>query len=289
MQDELAFARQLALQAGAMCLTYYGRPIHTEEKPGHGPVTEADHALNHFLVSALQQRFPDDGFLAEESVDQRLRLSKARVWAIDPIDGTREFIAQSGEFSVMIGLCQEKAAVLGVIYRPTTQTLYYAAKGLGAWVERPNQPAQRLHVAGNKFASLRMAVAKPWRGRRVEVIRASLGIDQMIPMGSISLKLALIAAGEADLYVNPSGYLAEWDTCAGEAIIREAGGVVTDLAGKPLTYNNEDITRPKGIVASNGTCHTEILKGIWELRSRLAQEALASSSDLPVVSIDKKD
>jgi 3'(2'), 5'-bisphosphate nucleotidase len=288
LQDELAFAKQLALHAGATCLTYYGRPIKTEDKPGHGPVTEADHVLNHFLVTELQQRFPDDGFLAEESVDQFHRLSKKRVWAIDPIDGTREFIAQSGEFSVMIGLCEDKAPVLGVIYRPTTQTIYYAAKGLGAWRQRPNESAQRISVSPTTFSSLRMAVAKPWRGRRVEVIRSSLGIEEMLPMGSISLKLAMIACGEADLYVNPSGYLAEWDTCAGEAIICEAGGVVTDLTGKPLSYNNEDITRPKGIVASNGASHPEILKGIRELRSRLAQEALASSSDLPVVTIDNK-
>jgi 3'(2'), 5'-bisphosphate nucleotidase len=288
LQEELAFAKQLVLQAGATCLAYYGKPIHTEEKVGHGPVTEADREINHFLVRELQRRFPEDGFLAEESADQKERLLKKRVWTIDPIDGTREFIAQSGEFSVMVGLCEDKVPVLGVIYRPTTQTLYYAAKNLGAWRERPPEPAERIKVAPTVFSSLRMAVAKPWRGRRVEVIRTSLGIEQIISMGSISLKLAMIASGEADLYVNPSGYLAEWDTCAGDAIISEAGGVITDLTGQRLSYNNDDITRPLGVVASNGVSHKEILRGIRELRTRLVQEGLASSSSLPVVNVESK-
>lgn len=265
MRDELEFARTLLREAGALALRYYQTPLVVEEKPGAGPVTEADRAVNALLVAGLQARFPHDAILAEESVDDPpRRLSSRRVWLVDPIDGTREFISGSGEFSVMLGLIDDGRPVLGLIFRPTLDQLFYGGEGLGAFLEERGA-TRPLRVSQLPFARLRLAVAKPWRGPRVEQICAHLGVERLLPMGSISLKLALIAAGEADLYVNPSGYLAEWDTGPGEAILRAAGGLLTDLSGAPLAYNQADILRPHGVVASHGSLHHEILQRIASL------------------------
>src|SRR5256885_6846016 len=139
-RHELQVALRLAREAGAAILGYYDSPLQIERKIDAEeytePVTQADKAANELIVSGLGREFPNDGILAEESVDTERRLSKRRVWMIDPLDGTNGFIARDGDFAVQIGLAIDGVSVLGVVYQPLTDVLYRATRGRGAWVER---------------------------------------------------------------------------------------------------------------------------------------------------------
>src|SRR5689334_5937978 len=132
MKEELETAKELAVRAGAILLEFYADAPLVEWKGKNDPVTDADRAASRYVVDELRRRFPLDGILCEEEKDDLQRLSRNRVWVIDPMDGTKEFIARNGEFSVMIGLAIDGEARLGVVYQPTERKLYYAGTGMGA-------------------------------------------------------------------------------------------------------------------------------------------------------------
>src|ERR1700704_7044087 len=137
---ELRIALELAREAGAAILDLYEGPLDIQQKFGaddREPVTQADTLANEIIVTRLRQEFPDDGILAEESIDTPHRLEKSRVWMIDPLDGTTGFIDGNGDFAVQIGLTQNGACLLGVVYQPLTGVLYRAVSGGGTWIERP--------------------------------------------------------------------------------------------------------------------------------------------------------
>ena len=228
-------------------MRFYGTATATA-KADASPVTAADHAANEVIVAALRQAFPDDAILSEESADSPERLSARRVWIVDPLDGTKEFLAQNGEFSIMIGLAIDGEAVLGVVYLPAIDLLYAAAKGEGAWVERDGK-REPLHCGAADVAALRLVGSRSHADPRVERLRDALGITDVTPCGSVGVKCTRIAQGERDLYLHPAPHLKEWDTCAPEAILREAGGTVTDTRGEPLRYNKPDPRQPHGILA----------------------------------------
>src|SRR5215210_3177920 len=150
-ERELSVALRLAREAGAAILEYYDSPLRIERKidaDEHSePVTQADRAANELIVSGLSREFPDDGILAEESVDTARRLTKRRVWMIDPLDGTNGFIARDGDFAVQIGLAVEGTSLLGVVYQPLPDVLYWAVAGQGSWIERAGMPVERASVS----------------------------------------------------------------------------------------------------------------------------------------------
>src|SRR5215467_3916524 len=140
MEIELQTACRLAREAGKLILKfYYADGQHIEWKTPTEPVTYADKAANRLIVDSIRSQFPEDGILAEESPDTDRRLSCERVWVIDPLDGTKEYIKHNGEFSVMIGLAVNGVPVVGAVYQPTTDVLYYASQGHGAFVVRDAQ------------------------------------------------------------------------------------------------------------------------------------------------------
>ncbi len=257
LSRELSVAARLARSAGAAAMALYG-DVEAREKPGGSPVTAADHAANGVIVAGLRAAFPGDPILSEESRDDRSRLESERVWIVDPLDGTKEFLAQNGEFAIMIGLAVGGAAVLGVVYQPDGDALFAAAVGAGAWVERgaDRRPLARDAADPSK---LRMVGSRSHADPVVEQIRERLGVDDVAPSGSVGVKCALIAEGARDVYVHPVPYLKEWDTCAPEVILREAGGRVTDCLGRPLAYNKPDTHQPDGIVATAPGVHERVL------------------------------
>jgi 3'(2'), 5'-bisphosphate nucleotidase len=243
---ELEVARTLARRAGEAVLRHYGT---AEADSDHGsPVTAADRAANQVIVDGLGEAFPTDAILSEESRDDGSRLAAKRVWVVDPLDGTREFLAGNGEFSVMIGLAVGGEAVLGVVYVPDGDVLYSAVRGGGATIER-NGGTASLRCLPADPAALRLVGSRSHHDPLLDRLVELLGITDVEPCGSVGVKCGRIAEGRRDLYVHPVPYLKEWDTCAPEVILTEAGGHVSDCRGDPLRYNKPDPRQPHGIVA----------------------------------------
>jgi 3'(2'),5'-bisphosphate nucleotidase len=274
-ERELRVGVELARRAGEAALAFYGKPLRVDHKDEFGePVTQADRAVNELIVRALHAEFPDDGILAEESVDTDRRLSRARVWMIDPVDGTKGFIAGTGDFAVQIGLAVEGRACLGVLYAPATDVLYWAARGHGAWVLRPTSEADRSLRAEHlsvtvetRLERMRLAESRSHRGPRMESLVRALGVRAEVKSHSVGIKVGLLVERQADLYIHLSPKTKQWDTCAPEAVLAEAGGRMTDLWGEPLSYNTPDVLNRNGLLASNGAAHAGVVE---RLRTLLA-------------------
>ncbi len=263
VQDRLAFAGRVAREAGARILDHYGATTH-ETKRGGSPVTAADLAANEWIVGAIQREWPGEAILAEESADSAARTGAPLIWEVDPLDGTKEFLAQNGEFSVMIGLVEGDRAVMGVVYIPVRGLLYWAATGEGAWAE-DEHGLRRLRCVEPQARTLRMVGSRSHADDTLLAMQRALRIDDVQPSGSVGIKCALIAEGERDVYVHPVPYLREWDTCAAEVLLREAGGEVTDCRGERLRYNKPDTRQPDGILACAAGAHASILGDIRPL------------------------
>ena len=260
MEKELEAARELARDAGRILLEFYAKDTEVRWKGHDDPVTAADQAANDMLARELSRRFPGDAVLTEELPDDLARLEKDRVWTVDPMDGTKQFIERIGEFAVMIGLAVEGEAKLGVVYNPSADRMYYAAPGAGAFVEE-KWSTKRLRVAPVSDPSqMVMAMSRSHPSRKVKTISEKLGISKYVQHGSVGLKFGLIADGSAHLYINTTSATSQWDTCAPEAILREAGGVVTDCNGEALVYNRPQVRNLRGIVASNGAIHDRAIE-----------------------------
>ena len=259
MKTELEMAKELAVRAGAILLEHYSDATTVEWKGKNDPVTAADRAASRFVVDEIHKHFPLDGILCEEEKDDLERLSRSRVWVIDPMDGTKEFISRNGEFSVMIGLAVDGEARVGVVYQPTEKKLYYAGAGSGAYLTH-GDVTSRLHVSGETDpAKAVMAISRSHLSATTETIRKNLGIDRTIQTGSIGLKVGLLCEGKAHVYVTGKG-TSLWDTCGPEAILREAGGNMTDKSGGRFAYNIQELKNINGVVATNSSLHDRVLK-----------------------------
>jgi 3'(2'), 5'-bisphosphate nucleotidase len=266
---ELRVACELARAAGAAILEHYDGPIRVEQKNYDDdvePVTAADRIANELIVNRLAREFPDDGILAEESVDTERRLGKSRVWMVDPLDGTNGFIDGNGDFAVQIGLAEEGECVLGVVYQPLTGVLYRAVRGEGTWIERPQFAAERAHVSEHRVLSeMRLAASRSHRSTRMNKVVTRFGFREEVQRGSVGIKVGLLIEQQCDVYIHLSPRTKQWDTCAPEVILMEAGGRVSDLFGYPLNYNVPDVQNRNGLVASNGAAHDEIIETLAPL------------------------
>ena len=277
-EHELSISLELAREAGAAILDFYEGPLDIEHKAGaydREPVTQADILANEIIVSRLQHEFPSDGILAEESIDTAHRLDKSRVWMIDPLDGTTGFIEGNGDFAVQIGLSENGNCVLGVVYQPLTGVLYRAVRDGGTWIERPNMEPERGRVSDNRdISTMRLAASRSHPSPRMDKVLQAFGLTEKVLRGSVGIKVGLIIEQQCDLYVHLSPRTKQWDTCAPEVILNEAGGRISDLFGRPLRYNHVDIQNRNGVVASNGVSHDHIVA--------LLQPLLTEFGRLPV-------
>ena len=268
-RHELQKAVELARAAGAAILDLYDRPIRVEQKNYDDdvePVTQADRIANELIVTGLKREFPNDGILAEESVDTKRRLEKSRVWMVDPLDGTNGFIDGNGDFAVQIGLAEEGQCVLGVVYQPLTGILYRAVRGEGTWIERPNFEPERAHVSDKQDVSLmRLAASRSHRSPRMNKVVDRFGFRDEVQRGSVGIKIGLLVEQQCDVYIHLSSRTKQWDTCAPEVVLTEAGGRITDLFGYPLNYNVPDVQNRNGLVASNGAAHDQIIANLAPL------------------------
>jgi 3'(2'), 5'-bisphosphate nucleotidase len=219
-------------------------------------------------VKQLRNLYPGDEVLSEEAADHPARLGRRRTWIVDPMDGTKEFIARSDEFAVMIGLAVDGESRLGVVYQPTSGKIYYGARGTGAFLET-SDAVRSLRVSSESDPRrMTMAISRSHHSETVERLRGRLGIPAAIRSGSLGLKAGLICEGLAHLYVNTSRRTSIWDTCAPEAIVREAGGRTTDLRNLRFRYDRAEIGNLDGVIVSNGSpVHEEVGDEVRRIRN----------------------
>jgi 3'(2'), 5'-bisphosphate nucleotidase len=223
--------------------------------------THVDKASQDMILKFLHAKFPGDALCAEESIPGFESVPKTgpRAWVVDPIDGTRGFAKKVGQFSVMIGLLVDGKPVVGVVAEPAQKRITYAEVGGGCWSATGEATLTRVHVSRRTAAeaALVQTWSKPGQtSRPVELLKPA----KVLETYSGGVKLAMVARGEADVYPNTYETFYDWDICAGHIILTEAGGTVTDLAGDPITYQAADFSQRKGLLATNGPMHADVVK-----------------------------
>lgn len=235
----------IAELAAAAILAVYAAPFDADQKADGTPVTRADIDADAVIRRGLERLAPDIPVISEETppppVAERHRWP--RLWLVDPLDGTREFVRRSGQFTVNIALVERGRPVLGVVLAPVTRIAWYAAEGAGAWKRRDRAPPQPIRT--RTCPPTPLVVASRSRGNRMtNALLETLGVAEPMRVGS-SIKSCLVAEGSADLYPGFSR-TSEWDTAAAQCVLEQAGGRLSDLALRPLRYNDgDDLINPR--------------------------------------------
>ena len=231
---------RLAQRAGAEILDVYGQSFDVASKQDNSPLTQADLRAHAVISQGLKTLTPDIPVLSEEASDIAFDVRKQwqRYWLVDPLDGTKEFISRNGEFTVNIALIEDHLPVLGVVHVPVKGTTYFGAKGVGAFRQTNDAPAERIEVRSPAAKPLRVVGSRSHAGAETEAYLHKLEEHTLLSIGS-SLKFCLVAEGSADLYPR-FGPTSEWDTAAAHALVEAAGGAVVDVQGQPLRYNTKE-------------------------------------------------
>jgi len=243
----------IAKKAGNIAMQFYDKKYSIEQKQNKTPVTEADLAVNDFLMDKLSKyNYP---ILSEEIEDNwEARKNADFVWIIDPLDGTTDFIQKTGEFSIMIGLANKKGeSVLGVVYAPALDELYYAQKNKGAFLchcEDDQREGEAISVSNSGVKDGTILVSRNHLGEYEQKIAKKYNMKQ-IPAGSAGLKICWIAKGDAELYINSSNRCGLWDTCAADIILTEAAGYICDKNNNEILYNTEGVMLLNGYIVSS--------------------------------------
>jgi len=254
LKADLDLLARTVREAGELALRMFRTELRTWVKGVSSPVSEADLAVNDLILQRLQAAHPDDGFLSEESADELSRLGKRRVWVIDPIDGTRAYLAGREDWSVSVALVEQGRPVVAAVFAPATKEFFLASQGLGASLNEV-----RLHAAaGDTLDTSRMA------GPRNLIEKLALvpaGQDIYPRIGSLALRICRVADGKIDVAF-ASGNSREWDLAAADLIVQEAGGKLTSLSGSALAYNQPDVSRGD-LVAAGLDRHATIIARLY--------------------------
>lgn len=277
---ELEEILRIARAASSVVREVYATAFSVDMKGPNDPVTRADREANSLICARLAEAFPGEAVIAEESVTAdaaREVALKERVFYVDPLDGTREFVDRNGEFAVMIGLAVRGRAHLGVVVIPASGEALAGRTGLdsdrgNAFLEDETGSRRSLEVPplppiALDASSARLVISRSHRPPLVEKLSICLGLSQITPCGSVGVKVARVATGRADLYIHDGGGAKRWDTCGPEAILRAAGGRFTDLRGDPIVYAGDDLVVRGGLVASNGLFHDVAVQALRALLS----------------------
>ncbi len=243
----------VARATGQLILDIYQKKEYEEfVKDDETPVTTADLAAHKFIVEKLSELTPDIPVLSEEAADISLeqRSQWDRYWLVDPLDGTQEFIARSGDFATIIALIENHKPVMGVVYGPVSGVTYYAYKGKGAWKIPDMSESVRItsHQHPGPQQPIAIAISRRQDINRITSRMSSAWNYDLVPLGSAALKACLVAEGAVDCYLRlgPTG---EWDTAATQCIVEEAGGRILSTQLEPLSYNERDtLENPNFIV-----------------------------------------
>lgn len=250
---EIQVAKEAALAAGEAIMRHYKTDFAITDKGEGHPVTIADHEANAAIRKIIAEHFPHDAWLSEEDADDPARLAKARLWVVDPLDGTKDFIRHNPEFAVSIALVVDHEPVLGAIYNPVTRELFWGKREEGVWLGTERQRVSKKHPGKLKVLASQSEYKRgDWQSYE--------NVFEVLPTGGTAYKMALVAVGKADacFTLQPKN---EWDICAGHLLVTEAGGQVSLADGQALSFNSPQPRLPN-LLYSNGHCHRDILKVI---------------------------
>lgn len=266
---ELAAALAAAELAARIVADQYARFVAIPDAPADIS-TEVDRQAQETILVYLRQQFPNDALCAEEATTTLASAARAgtRLWIVDPIDGTRGFARKNGEFSIMIAFVQDGRVAVGAVQEPARGRLTYALRGGGCW-RRDGSEASPSPCTASAAGSLSAAALTQSRPRDPGMVTRPvqlLGPKRIVETYSAGIKLALVARGEADLYVNTYSAFHDWDICAGQLLVEEAGGRVTGLAGQEIQYGLPGAVQRHGLLASNGRIHDAALAALSSLQ-----------------------
>ena len=249
-------------KAGDKILEVYESNFQVEKKDDNSPITKADLESNKIIKeSLLQTKIP---ILSEEDTDDKSRMDSEKVWIIDPLDGTQDFVNKTGEFTVMIGLVENHIPIMGLVYWPTEKKLYFAENGFGAFCY-DSQGWTKISVRNVEEVAKSLAlVSRHHLSDKEKKMLDHLKIKNTASIGS-SLKVMEISSGRADIYLTSTNKMKQWDTAASHCIISEAGGKMTDISGNDLVYNTESVNHENGLLVTNGSIHEEVVSKISKL------------------------
>ncbi len=242
--EDLALIREASLAAADIALDHFRRGARQWTKDDASPVTEADLAVDRYLLETLTAARPEYGWLSEETADEPTRLSRRRVFVVDPIDGTKAFIAGEDRWMVSVAVVEDGRPLVGCLVRPATGAVFTAARGGGAF-----RDGERLSIrprpdpAGARVSGPRRLTREP------EAVAAGMEAVRYIP--SLALRLAMVAAGELDGVLTHGGS-SDWDLAAADLVVTEAGGIVESYEGRPLAFNGRRPDQPVVIACRPG-------------------------------------
>ncbi|MET0596046.1 MAG: 3'(2'),5'-bisphosphate nucleotidase CysQ [Polyangiaceae bacterium] len=260
--EELSVMLRVAREASVIVARIYATNFSVDYKGPADPVTQADREANALIVTRLAEAFGPVPVVAEESDESAFAgwVGAERVFFVDPLDGTLEFVARNGDFVVMIGLVEKGRPVAGVVVAPAVGLAWAGAESLGAFEETPDGQRTPIRVTDTPVLSkANVVISRSHPSERLQQLIQVLGVEKATPRGSAGLKATDVASGRADFYLHPNQAGKRWDTCAPEAIVTAAGGICTDATGAPIDYSGPELANVKGFLASNGKLHQAVL------------------------------
>lgn len=254
--DEARLAVDAVFRASKAVMEIYSKDFAAQTKKDNSPITMADLESNRIIKEVLASSgLP---ILSEEDDDDISRLDHNRIWIVDPLDGTSDFVNKTGEFTIMIALVENKKPVLGLISHPTTNSLFLAQSGKGAHMLMDHTWKKLSVSRTSELAKCRAVGSRFHLSEQEKEFFSKLGVLSFESKGS-SLKVAEICMGKADLYLTASNKIKHWDTCASYCLITESGGMMTDMNGGEIFYNVEKLNHQNGLLVSNGLVHKQIV------------------------------
>ena len=266
--SETNLAIDAAVKAGKAVIEVYKNNFSFHVKDDNSPITEADIKSNGIIQETLS--ITNIPILSEENVDDLVRLKHEKIWIVDPLDGTSDFVEKTGEFTIMISLVQSGKPILGVIYWPTEDKLYVAQKNQGAY-ELFSGHWKKLNV--NNISNLEKCHAVISRHHLSESDKKfikKLNLLEFNQKGS-SLKVLDVCSGKAEVYLTTTNKIKQWDTCASHCLISESGGKMTSMNGEDLEFNTKLINHKNGLLVTNGLIHNKIVKKYSEFLNSQSQ------------------
>ena len=250
-EKELQAAIEAGLLAKEKIMEIYHQKFDVEIKDDNSPVTIADKTADKIIREYLHKAFPTHAFLTEESEDSKDRLSNDFVWIVDPVDGTKDFVARDDQFTTNIALAYKHKVVVGVVIAPALDEVYFASENSGAFFQKGQQKPLKIHV-NDKVDDLTVltSVFHFNEDERRLIAKHEDKIKHVMKRGS-SLKPCAIAHGLAEITYRCSPNTKEWDTAASQIIVEEAGGLFVEPNGNPITYNREDVYNRNGYIVVN--------------------------------------